>query len=226
MLFLQYDYFAFISFFGIMNKMEVSLMISNYKDFKKFLEQIDGKPKLLLHSCCGPCSSYTLSLLTKYFTVSVYYTNDNIYPESEFYLRAEEQIKIIDKMNLGVEVIIPPYHPQNYYEAVKGKEKLGEHSLRCYECYKFRLEATAKYAKENNFAYFTSTLSISPYKNSDWLNEIGYVLGEKYNIAYLYSNFKKEEGYKKSINLSKEYDIYRQDYCGCVFSLEERREQK
>lgn len=201
-------------------------MITNYKDFKKFIEGLETKPKLLLHSCCGPCSSYTLSLLIKYFEVTVFYANDNIYPEKEFYLRAEEQVKVVSKMHFDINVIVHPYNPQNYYSAIKGKERLGEHSLRCYECYKFRLEQTAKYAKENGFDYFTTTLSISPYKNSDWLNEIGFSLEDKYDIKFLYSNFKKEEGYKKSISLSREYDIYRQEYCGCAFSLEERSEEK
>ncbi len=201
-------------------------MITNYKDFKAFLETIKDKPKLLLHSCCGPCSSYTLELLNKYFEVSIYYANDNIYPENEFYKRANEQIKVVDKMHYNSFVIIPPYDPKNYYEAIKGKESLGEHSKRCYECYKFRLEQTAKYAKDNNFVYFTSTLSISPYKNSDWLNEIGYMLEDKYQVKYLYSNFKKEEGYKKSIIYSKEYGIYRQDYCGCIYSFKEGSEKQ
>lgn len=201
-------------------------MIDNYHDFKRFLETIKDKPRLLLHSCCGPCSSYTLELLTKYFTVTIFYTNDNIYPAEEFYLRLEEQIKIIDKMQLKVEVIVPPYEPDLYNLAIKGKEQLGEHSRRCYECFTERLEKTACYAKEHGFSYFSTTLSISPYKNSDWLNEIGYNLEKKYDIKYLYSNFKKEEGYKKSIIYSKKYEIYRQDYCGCIYSKNERRNQE
>lgn len=198
-------------------------MLTNYKEFKEFLNKLDNKPKLLLHSCCGPCSSYTLSLLTKYFDVTIYFVNSNIYPEQEFYLRAEEQIKVVDKMNFKVNVIVSPYNPKDYYEAIKGLENLGEHSRRCYNCYKFRLKEAALYAKENNYDYFTTTLSISPYKNSDWINEIGNELEKEYNIKFLYSNFKKEEGYKKSIVYSKEYNIYRQDYCGCVFSKEERQ---
>lgn len=201
-------------------------MIENYKDFKAFLNTLTTRPKLLLHSCCGPCSSYTLELLTKYFDVTVFYSNDNIYPQEEFYHRLAEQVKVINEMKLDVSVIIPPHNKSDYDAAVSGKENLGEHSLRCYECFVLRLTKTAKFAKTHNFDYFTTTLSISPYKNSDWLNEIGYKLEEEYGVKYLYSNFKKEEGYKKSIALSKEYNIYRQDYCGCIYSLQERGEVK
>lgn len=199
-------------------------MIDNYKDFIKFCKSLEYRPRLLLHSCCGPCSSHTQNLLAKFFDVTIFYTNDNIYPTEEFYLRLDEQKKICASLGLGIDVIADDYNPSNYYNAVKGLENLGERSKRCYECYKFRMEKTAKKAKELGFEYFTTTISISPYKNAKWCNEIGYELENKYDVKYLYSDFKKEEGYKKSIELSKEYEIYRQDYCGCVFSLKERGE--
>ncbi len=197
-------------------------MINNYKEFKDFLNKLDYKPKLLLHSCCGPCSTYTLSFLNNYFDITIYYTNDNIYPKEEYNLRLFEQKKVIAKMNLNIPIIAPTYQEEDFNKAILGKENLGEHSPRCYSCMALRLNKTALYAKENNFDYFTTTLSISPYKNSDWINEIGYILEEKYNIKYLYSNFKKEEGYKKSVALSRELGIYRQEYCGCIYSFKER----
>lgn len=201
-------------------------MVENYKDFIEFCESLDYKPRLLLHSCCGPCSSWTMTLLAKYFNLDIYYTNDNIYPREEFDYRLSEQKRIAEELNLGVNVIEDGYDDKNYYEAVKGKENLGEHSLRCYECYKFRMIKTAKKAKEMGYEYFTTTLSISPYKNSTWINEIGYEIEKEIGIKFLYSNFKKADGYKKSIEFSKEHDLYRQDYCGCVFSYNERREEE
>ncbi len=199
-------------------------MINNYKEFIKFCASLDYKPKLLLHSCCGPCSSYTQELLQKYFDVTIFFTNDNIYPKEEFYKRLDMQKKISKDLGFNIVVLEDEYNPKNYYEAVKGKENLGEKSLRCYECYKFRMEKTALKAKELGFEYFTTTISISPYKIAKWCNEIGYELEKKYGVKYLYSDFKKENGYKRSIELCKMYDIYRQDYCGCVFSLKEREE--
>lgn len=197
-------------------------MISNYKEFKLFLKTIENRPKLLLHSCCGPCSSHVLELLNNYFSITIFYSNDCIFPLEEYYHRLHEQIKIVQEMNLDINIVIPPYDKADYNKAVKGQENLGEHSIRCYSCFLERLTKTAKYAADNQFSYFTTTLSISPYKNSSWLNEIGYKLEREYGIKYLYSDFKKEDGYKRSIALSKEYDLYRQDYCGCIYSLNER----
>lgn len=201
-------------------------MIENYTDFKKFLSQLKYKPKLLLHSCCAPCSSHTILLLKEYFDITIYYTNDNIYPFEEFDLRAKEQIKFAKNIDDNIKIIIAPYVSKDYDDAIIGKENLGERSVRCYNCYLLRLEKTCKYAKENNFDFFSTTLSISPYKNSEWINKIGYELEKKYNMPYLYSNFKKEEGYKDSIKLSLQYGLYRQDYCGCKYSLEERRQKE
>lgn len=182
-------------------------------------------PKLLLHACCAPCSSYVIETLSEFFEITIYYYNPNIYPEKEYYRRMDELkafLKIYKTKN-KVNFIKENYDTNEYYKNVKGLEKLGERSKRCYECYKFRMDKAAKYAKENNFDYFTTTLSISPYKDSKWINEIGNMLENKYAISYLYSDFKKNDGYKRSLELSRKYNLYRQDYCGCVYSKEERK---
>lgn len=197
----------------------------NYqKELEKILETIDinNKPKLLLHACCGPCSSYVVEYLSKYFDITIYYYNPNIYPKEEYKRRLEELKKFISIFNNKVNVIEELYDEEDYNKAVKNLEHLGEKSIRCYNCYEFRMNKAAIYAKENNYDYFTTTLSISPHKNSKWINEIGNILEEKYNIKYLYSDFKKKEGYKRSLELSKEYNLYRQDYCGCKYSKKER----
>ena len=199
-------------------------MINSYKEFKEFLTKLDHKPSLMLHACCAPCSSHVLMLLKDFFDITIFYSNDNIYPESEFDKRLEEIKRFANEISTDIKVISDPYKASDYYDAIKGYEHLGERSYRCYLCYKLRLEKSIIKAKELGFEYFTTTLSISPYKNSKWLNEIGYELEEKYNVKYLYSDFKKEDGYKDSINLSAEYGLYRQDYCGCIYSLNERKE--
>lgn len=198
----------------------------NYKEFKEQLESLKKqniRPTLLLHSCCGPCSSYVLSFLNDYFEITVLYYNPNIYPKGEFDKRLATQKEIIQKLNFKVEVLALEYNYQEYLNAVKGYEHLGEFSQRCYNCYKLRIEKCSEIASKLNFDYYTTTLSISPYKNSDWINEIG--INCQQTSKYLYSNFKKEEGYKKSIALSKEYGLYRQDYCGCPFSYSEHEER-
>lgn len=198
----------------------------NYNVFLKELEllkKLDHKPKLLLHSCCGPCSTHVLKLLNDVFDITIYYYNPNIYPQEEFKKRIIEQQKVVSIINPNIKVIEGYYDYNIYLDSVKGLEHLGEKSSRCYNCYLFRLKETYEYALNNNFDYYTTTLSISPYKNSEWINEIM----SKYSsdkCKYLYSNFKKEEGYKKSIQYSKEYDLYRQDYCGCEFSEIEHKE--
>ena len=182
-------------------------------------------PTLLLHACCAPCSSYTIEYLSKYFEITIYYYNPNIHPKTEYSRRINElkkflkEYKPINKVNLIEEV----YNSKEYFNTIKGLEKLGEKSKRCYECYKLRMEKSCKYAKENNYDYFTTTLSISPYKVSDWINEIGESLSKKYNINYLYADLKKKNGYKRSLELSKAYNLYRQDYCGCIYSKNERK---
>lgn len=202
------------------------MKIENYNDFKKFLDTLTYKPKLLLHACCAPCSSHCLFLLEKYFDITIFYSNDNIYPEEEFDKRLDEIEKFTNKLPFEVNVISNGYNPKDYDNAILGLEELGEKSKRCYMCYKERLEKTAIKAKEEGYEYFSTTLSISPYKITRWINEIGRDLEEKYSIKYLYSDFKKESGYLHSIELSKEYGLYRQDYCGCKYSIKEMEEHK
>lgn len=197
--------------------------ITNYKDFLKKIEEIkkEGKKKILIHACCAPCSSEVIDFLKDIFDITILYYNPNIYPQEEYEKRYDQFTLLPYQFDL----IKGKYEDDKYYEAIKGYEDLGEFSQRCYKCFYLRMEECAKIAKENHFDYFTTTLSISPYKNSKWINEIGYELEKKYNVNYLYSDFKKQEGYKKSIELSKEYGLYRQDYCGCVYSLKEGEEQ-
>lgn len=193
----------------------------NYqKKLEEIIDSLNYRPKLLLHACCGPCSSYVIEYLSKYFDITIYYYNSNIYPEEEYTRRLNELKTFLPKMNKNIKIIEDIYDPKDYYKSIKGLEKLGEKSERCYECYKFRMNKAALYAKQNNYDYFTTTLSISPYKISSWINEIGEILEKEYNIKYLYSDFKKKNGYKRSLELSKEYNMYRQDYCGCVYSKE------
>ncbi len=203
-------------------------MLDSYKDFKSFLEKeikpLASKPSLLLHTCCAPCSSATIELLNEYFNITIFYSNDNIYPYDEFRHRLEEQIRFASYYNINV--IFDEYNNDDYNNAIKGNENLGERSKRCYLCYSLRLRKTAIKAKKLNYDYFTTSLSISPYKVSNWINEIGYNLEKELNVKFLYSDFKKEEGYKKSIVLSNKYGLYRQDYCGCVYSKKERDEVK
>lgn len=203
----------------------------------KILQEVTNKtkaggriPTLLLHSCCAPCSSYVLEYLSNYLLITIFYYNPNISEEREYRKRVAEQKRLIEEMPLKnpVSFLEGNYNPQEFLDAVKGLEQLGERSARCYACYRLRLERAAKMAKENGFDYFTTTLSISPYKNAAWLNEIGEMLQQEYEIEYLYADFKKKNGYKRSIELSEQYQLYRQDFCGCRFSKaeEEMRKQK
>lgn len=178
------------------------------------------KPSLLLHACCAPCSSYVLEYLSKYFNITVLFYNPNISTEEEYLHRAEE-LKRFVKENPdceNVNVMVEEYESKYFYEKVKGYEQCEEGGERCFICYRMRLEEAAKIAQKHNFDFFTTTLSISPLKNAQKLNEIGKELSEQYDISYLYSDFKKKNGYKRSIELSKEYNLYRQNFCGCVFS--------
>lgn len=187
---------------------------------EKILNELDGKKKLLLHSCCGPCSSYVISYLTKYFDITVFYYNPNIYPYDEYLKRKKEQIKLIneiDKVN-SVNIIDCDYDNDYYNTLIKGLENEPERGNRCKICYLMRMEKTARTASENNFDFFCTTLSVSPYKNSMWINEFGELLEKKYNVRWLYSDFKKRDGYKTSISLSNKYNLYRQNYCGCIYS--------
>ena len=182
------------------------------------------KPKLLLHVCCAPCSSYVLEYLNKYFDITVFYYNPNISTKEEYNKRYNEEIRFVKEYPFDnkIKVINGEYDNDKYEELIKGFEDEKEGGPRCFKCYRLRLEESAKYAKENKYDYFTTTLTISPYKNSKVLNDIGHELSEIYGIKYLYSDFKKKNGYKRSIELSREYNLYRQDYCGCKYSVRNR----
>ena len=189
----------------------------------KKIEKINAsrvRPKLLLHACCAPCSSYVLQYLSEFFDITLYFYNPNITPKEENDFRAEELSRLCGGMPLASvpSIIVEDYEPELFYEAVKGMEQLPEGGARCAVCYRLRLEKTAQKAKELGFDYFTTTLTISPYKRAEWLNAIGGELADKYGVAYLFSDFKKKNGYKISCELSREYNLYRQDYCGCEFS--------
>ena len=189
------------------------------------IKELNGvKKKLLLHVCCGPCSSYVMEYLSKYFDITIYYYNPNIDTEEEFDKRTKEVQRLTREAEFakGIDVIVAPYEKELFEELSKGLEKEPEGGARCKKCYHLRLDKSARYAKDNGFDYFTTTLSISPYKDAEALNNIGKHLEEKYGIKYLYSDFKKKNGYKRSIELSKEYNLYRQDYCGCIYSKIER----
>lgn len=203
-------------------------------NYQKMLESIiadipEGTvPTLLLHSCCAPCSSYCLEYLSQYFRITLLFYNPNISPAAEFEKRTEELRRLVQElpMKYPADVVVPEYHPEEFYSAVKGMEELPEGGERCFVCYHLRLERSAQYAAEHGFDYFCSTLSISPMKNAAKLNEIGKELSEIYPVKLLPSDFKKKGGYLRSIELSREYGLYRQNYCGCIFSKRdaERRE--
>lgn len=198
--------------------------INYQKELDKVIENLNGSvPKLFLHSCCAPCSSYTLEYLSNYFDITVYYYNPNISPKQEFDKRFNEQKRLIDSLPAKhkIKLVEGEYNYDDFLNTAKGLENVAEGGERCFKCYRMRLESTAKIAKEQGYDYFCTTLSISPLKNSRKINEIGYETAEKYGIKWLPSDFKKREGYKRSIELSKEYNLYRQNFCGCVYSKKE-----
>lgn len=201
-------------------------------NYDKLMEEQMSSTKegstLLLHACCAPCSSACLERLSNFFKITIIYYNPNITEEKEYLKRLEELKNFIQKIKVKypINIIDARYNPKEFFEISKGLEKEKERGKRCYNCYELRLEETAKVAKENNFDFFATTLTLSPYKKTDWLNEIGENLSNKYQTSYLYSDFKKKNGYKRSIELSKEYNLYRQDYCGCIYSKLEREEEK
>lgn len=180
------------------------------------------KPALLLHACCAPCSSHTLLFLCDYFRITLYFFNPNIAPESEYIYRKEELIRLVKELGLDVEIISEDYDSSPFYELAKGLEDLPERGERCKKCIGYRLRKTAETAKKLGCDYFTTTLTISPHKDCEFINRYGGQLAEEMGIAYLFSDFKKHDGYKHSIQLSKEYNLYRQDYCGCVYSRRAR----
>lgn len=202
--------------------------MSQNENYQRKLEilinNLSGTPRLLLHCCCAPCSSYVLEYLSRFFEITCLFYNPNISPAEEYEKRAEELRRLISEQphKNPVSIIVEKYNPQDFFAAVKGYEHIKEGGERCFRCYRLRLEMAAKYAKEYNFDYFCSTLSISPMKNARKLNDIGEELSEIYKISHLPNDFKKKGGYKRSIELSAEYDLYRQNYCGCVFSKNER----
>lgn len=199
----------------------------NYqKELEKIIDGISAenvKPSLLLHSCCAPCSSYCLEYLNRFFDITLYFYNPNIFPEDEYVYRAEELEGLLKKMRLeNISIFREEYDSREFFDKIKGLEKEPERGKRCTVCYRLRLEKAAEYAEKNGFDYFTTTLSISPYKDADRLVSIGEKLAEGRNVKYLISDFKKKNGYKRSIELSSEYDLYRQDYCGCIYSKNEK----
>ena len=191
------------------------------------LEQSGETPALLLHSCCAPCSSYVLEYLSRYFAITVFYYNPNIYPSDEYGRRVAEQKRLIQEMHCPnpVRLIEGMYETERFYALAKGLEQEPEGGERCFHCYRLRLEQAAALAKAEGFDYFTTTLSISPHKNAAKLNEIGKELAAQYGVRHLPADFKKREGYKRSIDLSQQYGLYRQDYCGCVFSQQAAAER-
>lgn len=205
--------------------------INYQKELDKLIDHLQKEekvPTLLLHSCCAPCSSYVLEYLSSYFKITVLYYNPNIYPESEYSKRIIEQQTLIGEMDTKypVQFIAGSYDKEKFYEMAKGLEEVKEGGVRCFKCYELRLRETAEIAKEGGYDYFTTTLSISPLKNAAKLNEIGLKLAEEYGVSYLTSDFKKKNGYKRSVELSAQYGLYRQDYCGCEFSMRQRLEEQ
>lgn len=215
----------------------------NYQqELEKEIKELDGKHKsLLLHSCCAPCSSYVLSYLRSYFDITLFYYNPNITDETEYRKRVIEQRRLIQELNqngkseaaedsssyaASIQFMEGIYLPKRFFDMAKGYEDCKEGGERCFRCYEMRLRQAAEIAAEGGFDYFTTTLTISPLKNAEKLNEIGERLAREYHVAFLPSDFKKKNGYKRSIELSKEYDLYRQDFCGCGYSKAERELQK
>ena len=198
--------------------------MTNYqKILDKTIEQHVSRnetPSLLLHACCAPCSSYVLEYLSQYFSITVFYYNPNITEEPEYRKRVTEEQRLISELPAKnkISFIEGRYDPERFFEMAKGKGDIPEGGARCFDCYRLRIAETADVAKEKGFDYFTTTLSISPLKNAQKLNEIGGEEAERTGIPYLFSDFKKREGYKRSIQLSAEYNLYRQNYCGCIYS--------
>lgn len=198
--------------------------------FEKTLDEVREsglRPRLLLHACCAPCSSHCLEVLAAYYDITVFFYNPNISPEKEFAFRLSELERFLREADYpSVAVVSPDYDPAPFYGISKGLEDVPEGGIRCRRCYELRLRKTAEAAKAGGFDAFTTTLSISPHKNAVWLNEIGFALSDEYGVPWLCSDFKKKNGYKRSVELSCRYGLYRQDYCGCEFSKAEREKKK
>lgn len=209
--------------------------VSNKVNYQHLLDRTlsmlagNGKiPSLLLHSCCAPCSSYVLEYLSQFFDITIFYYNPNISPQAEYDKRVAEIKRLAGQMPLPrpVRLLFGKYEPERFFGMARGLETVPEGGERCFACYRLRLLETARAAAEGGFDYFTTTLSISPLKNAEKLNEIGQELSGEYGVAYLYSDFKKKNGYRRSVELSREYGLYRQDYCGCIYSKAERERAK
>lgn len=200
--------------------------INYQRELDRLLDQLDweGKvPTLLLHSCCAPCSSYVLEYLSQHFSITLLYYNPNISPEEEYRHRVEEQKRLISVLPVRhpVTFLEGAYQPERFYDLARGLEEVPEGGERCFRCYELRLREAAQAAKERGLDYFATTLSISPLKNASKLNEIGQRIGAELGVAYLCGDFKKKNGYKRSIELSAVYHLYRQNYCGCIYSRRE-----
>ena len=196
-----------------MNKVNYDLAMT------ETIKKLDGRPSLLLHSCCAPCSSACLERLTPFFDVTVFYFNPNITESEEYYLRLREQKKFLQEAyGDKVGIIEGRYKSAEFFDIAKGLEKAKEGGERCYKCYSQRLKETASAAREQGFDYFCTTLSVSPYKNAEWINELGEKFAKEYGVKFLPSDFKKRNGYRRSVELSEEYGLYRQNYCGCIYS--------
>ena len=196
----------------------------NYQnELDNLIKSLDYKPNLLLHSCCGPCSTEVLTYLAPHFNITVLYYNPNIEPFEEYLKRKNEQIRFINEFKHdNIKFLDCDYENEVFHENVKGLENEREGKARCSVCFRVRLDYTARKAKELNFEYFGTTLTVSPHKNSKQINILGGIIGDKYNVKYLFSDFKKKDGYKKSVELAKKYNLYRQDYCGCLYGKNNR----
>ncbi len=203
------------------------------ENFSKQLDALiaslgEKRPRLLLHACCAPCSSYCLEYLSPHFDITLFYYNPNISPKTEFEKRSSELLRLSEVFPVKnkIDVVIPEYDPAEFFDAVKGLETVPEGGERCFKCYRLRLERTAQYAQKHDYDWFCSTLSISPWKNAAKLNEIGSELSKEYSVPHLPNDFKKKNGFKRSVELSEQYGLYRQDYCGCVFSKKEAEQRR
>ena len=210
------------------------IIMANKVNYQAVMEQLikencteNKVPRLLLHSCCGPCSTYCIEVLSEFFEVTVFYYNPNIYPPREYELSVDEQQRFIDEFPTKnkVSFVEGRYDTDTFYDMARGLEDEPEGGKRCFKCYELRLRECVEYAAQNGYDFFTTTLSISPLKNADKLNEIGAMLEKEYNVRYLFSDFKKKDGYKKSTEISKEYNMYRQYYCGCIYSKKQRDDE-
>lgn len=207
-------------------------MNRNYqKELEKIIDKITEEervPRLFLHSCCAPCSSYVLEYLSRYFSITLFFYNPNIFPEEEYGKRVEELRRMLQEMKLvhPVTLMEGTYRPQDFFDMAKGLEQVPEGGERCFRCYRLRMEEAARLAREGGYDYFTTTLSISPLKNAGKINEIGEEMAKLYQVPHLPSDFKKKNGYKRSVELSAEYGLYRQNYCGCIYSKKQAQNRE